>query len=621
MPVDGEMWFAVLPDADSAQAAAHALCRRAPQVIEHASGRPWLVGRWPADQMHLAGAGAAQVAVIGRCLVTAADLDGRARALNGGAPVDALAAGLPGSFHLAVSAGGQVTVRGVISGMRRVFHTRLAGVEVAASRADVLAELVEAPVDEEVLAARLLPAGLITHVQETSMWRGVRALPPELLLLLHADGSWATRCWWRPPEPVLPLKEGAAALREALISAADSCTAAGGTISADLSGGLDSTSLCFLAARGCAELVTVHYRTLDRFNDDDAWASRAAAELPAARHMTIDAEQMPAWFAGLTTVPPPLEEPGAWVRDTERLATVARRVKATGSRLHLTGGGGDELFSPTPGYLHDLVRSRPLMALRRLRAHRPMWRQSWSTLLRALADNTPYNRWLGRCAEHLATGTLDLRDPATGWSIPPFMPTWATPEAVAAARRVLEGIARQAPEPLAPQRAAHQILTMIRSSGMGHRLLQQGIAQHGVSFAAPYHDDAVIEAVLSVRPHEWSQTGTYKPLLTTAMTGIAPTPILQRVTKGEYSAEFHTGLHRHRRDLLDLIEGSHLARMGLVNPAAFRAALLAPQRDASDVGLPLLQTLACEMWLRAAAHHQSGPRPPARAAAQTRHRP
>lgn len=293
-------------------------------------------------------------------------------------------------------------------------------------------------------------------------------------------------------------------------------------------------------------------------------------------------------------MPPPLEEPGAWVRDTERLAAVAHRVKAAGSRLHLTGGGGDELFSPTPGYLHDLVRSRPLTALRRLRAHRPMWRQSWFTLLRALAENTPYDRWLSRCAEHLATGTLDLGEPATGWSIQPFMPAWATPEAVAAARRVLEDIARQAPEPLAPQRAAHQILVMIRSSGMGNRLLQQGVAHHGVSFTAPYHDDAVIEAVLSTRPHEWSQSSTHKPLLTTAMTGIAPAPILQRVTKGEYAAEFYTGFRRHRRDLFDLIEGSHLARMGLVDPAAFRAALLAPQRNSSDLAIPLMQTLGCE---------------------------
>ncbi|GLW05230.1 hypothetical protein Misp01_03600 [Microtetraspora sp. NBRC 13810] len=612
------MWFAVLPDADAAQAAADALRRRAAQVIEHASGRPWLVGEWPADQMHLAGAGAAKVAVIGRCPATAADLAGQVRGLRDPARIGSLVVGLPGSFHLCVSAGGQVAVRGVISGMRRVFHTRLAGVEVAASRADVLAELVEAPVEEEVLAARLLPVGLIAQVHETSMWRGVRALAPESLLLLHADGSWATRRWWRPPDPVMPLNEGAVALREALIGAVDSCTASGGTISADLSGGLDSTSLCFLAAQGRANLVTLHYRTLDRFNDDDAWATRAAEELPVAQHLTINAEQVPRWFSGLTTVPPALEEPGGWIRDTERLTAVAHRVKAAGSRLHLTGGGGDELFCPTPGYLHDLIRSRPLTALRRLRAHRPMWRQSYITLLRALVENTPYDKWLTRCAERLTTGPLDLNDPSTSWSIQPFMPVWATPEAVAAAKRVLDGIARQAPEPLAPQRAAHQLLVMIRSSGASNRLLQQGIARHGVPFDAPYHDDAVIEAVLSVRSHDWSQSGTFKPLLTAAMTGIAPAPILRRVTKGDYAAEYYAGFHRHRRDLLDLIEDSHLARMGLVDSDAFRAALLAPQRNFSDLAVPLQQTLGCEMWLRAAAHHQASPHPPAPAAEQIR---
>ncbi|MFI6182798.1 hypothetical protein ACIA8R_45230 [Nonomuraea sp. NPDC051191] len=64
---------------------------------------------------------------------------------------------------------------------------------------------------------------------------------------------------------------------------------------------------------------------------------------------------------------------------------------------------------------------------------------------------------------------------------------------------------------------------------------------------------------------------------------------------------------------------------GLVDPAAFRAALLAPQRDSSDVAVPLMQTLACGTWLPATAHHtshrQAGLRPPAPAVEQTRHRP
>ncbi|MEU7855681.1 asparagine synthase-related protein [Nonomuraea sp. NPDC049141] len=593
----GEMWFAVLPDGEAGLAAAGVLLPRAGQVIEHASGRPWLIGDWPGHQLRLAAVGAARVAVLGRCPVTATDLALRLDRISDVERIEQVVAGLAGSFHLTASIDGRTAVRGTASAVRRIFHARVRGVTVAASRSDVLAWATGGRINEQVLATRLLPSGVVAPLQDLGVWRDVTCLPPDRTLLIEPDGTTSVRTWWYPPEPTLPLAEGATALRAALTGAVDTCTADGGTISADLSGGLDSTSLCFLAARGPASLITVHCEGMDPGNDDPAWAFRAATALSAATHLVIGNDELPLWFAGLTESQPAMEEPSGWVRDTARLADLAWRLGTAGSRLHLMGVGGDELFSPLPPYLHDLVRERPFSAPAHLRARRARWRTSWWRMLRATADRTGHPAWLGRCAAELRAAPAAPDPHSMAWGPPLRMPPWATPGAVNAARDVLAGIAAGQPAPLSPRRAQHQALLYARAGGAGLRQIDQATSRLGLPYAAPYLDDAVIEAALSVRLDQRAGLGRCKPLLAASMAGIVPYELLERPTKGEYSADFYAGWRRHRDGVLELFDASELGRLGLIDPGALRAALLGVHPLPHVMG-PLSQTLACEIWLR-----------------------
>ncbi|MFD0382134.1 asparagine synthase-related protein [Streptomyces stramineus] len=195
-----------------------------------------------------------------------------------------------------------------------------------------------------------------------------RGLRPEDSLLIEPDGRARAQRWWTPPEPALSLAEGAYGVRGALAAAVETCTADGGTVSSDLSGGMDSTSLCFLAARGTARLVTLRWQGLDPGNDDAIWAGRATAELPGIEHVVPEFSRSPLWFSGLTDLRMTTEEPGAWVRDGARFRALAELMKSRGSRLHMFGGGGDELFTAFAPHLHDYVRSDPLAAFARIHA-------------------------------------------------------------------------------------------------------------------------------------------------------------------------------------------------------------------------------------------------------------
>nr|WP_237534506.1 asparagine synthase-related protein [Streptomyces sp. SID3343] len=434
-------------------------------------------------------------------------------------------------------------------------------------------------------------------LEDRSVWRAVVGVRPDECLLLDGHGRANTARWWAPPAQTASFEEGACAVRQALIAAVDARTAAGGTVSADLSGGMDSTSLCFLAATGPARLLTTTWQGLDEANEDGAWARRAAAELPWVEHEFVGREHTPAWFADTAPVPAPAEEPGGWARDRAKLFGTLERMSRRGSRVHLCGGGGDQLFSPMPGHTHDLLRINPPAAFADLRRRTLFRREPLLPAIRALGDRTSFADHLARGADALAATSTPAGPRPSGWGLDARLPSWATPHARDRVALLLRRAAARDPQPLSPRRATHRILQEMRAGGDGTRRIDQ-LAQDilGIGYATPYTDDAVLAAVLAVRPWERVVATRYKPLLAAAVHGIVPAEILARSTKGEYTADAHAGLRRHRRDLLDLFEDSLLAEVGLIDADLLRAALHA--RPTHALHADLIPTLACEQWLR-----------------------
>jgi asparagine synthase (glutamine-hydrolysing) len=129
------------------------------------------------------------------------------------------------------------------------------------------------------------------------------------------------------------------------------------------------------------------------------------------------------------------------------------------------------------------------------------------------------------------------------------------------------------------------------------RQLDQMASRIGVTLAAPYHDDRVIEAGLAVRPQERITPWRYKPLIIEAMGGIVPDESLTRQTKANGSCDADPGLRRHRRELLTLWEDSRLAELGLIDADALRETCTRPLPPELQFG-GLDQTVACEVWLR-----------------------
>ncbi|MFB9932169.1 asparagine synthase-related protein [Amycolatopsis halotolerans] len=559
------------------------------QVHAHASGRPWLVGRWRRAEVAVGTAGPVRLAVIGHSPVTAARLGELAARVSALSDVDRVAAVLTGSFHLVATVDGAVRIQGTATGLRRVFHCRVDGVPVAADRADLL----ESSVDEEVLAARVACGlQLPPPLNERPLYTKVSAVPPGDCLL-WTDGRAQVKPWWRPPAARESLARGAEGVRTALAEAVHS-----GPGSADLSGGMDSTSLCFLAARQNPELLTFRWAEAEAGNDDAEFAARSIAALDRAEHVIVPQHDLPAVFADPDRLVD-ADEPYAFTRSAARIRFSAEAVAARGSELHLAGHGGDELFSPLPGYLHQLLRSRPITALSHVRAHAALRRWPLFGTMAGLLRPGNTADWWRQQAEHLSDPVSSARRPVLGWGVAPLRAQpWITGDGLDLARKALHRTANEA-RPLGRDPGEHQAMLVLRSAAAQYRLTAGLYAEAGVELRLPFFDDRVVEAVLRVRRHEHADPGRYKPLLAEAMRGIVPDVVLGRATKGEFGADIREGLRRNQTAILRLFEDSALAARGLLDLDRLRAAVLAPQRDYRVVAA-LEPLIGCEMWLRAA---------------------
>jgi asparagine synthase (glutamine-hydrolysing) len=586
-------WFVVLPDNEAASSVATALGDHAAQQLIHTSGRPWVLGCWSEGTVTTGQAGDTKIAVIGQHAVRTDELARAAGQIRVISDLDRLAGSLVGSSHLVASVAGRVRVQGTVTGTRRVFYATVDGARVAADRADVLAGLLDAGLDEQRLALHLLEPHLLYPLAGQPVWQGVEQLPADHYLVVDRDGDRSVR-WWMPPEPVVPMAEGALALREALSAAVAARVRGSELVSCDL-GGLDSTSVCCLAAHQEAKVVAYTAASLDPYADDVVWAGRTVAGLGNVEHHIIPAEEMPLVYHGLA-LEDQLDEPCAATVDRDRWLIIAGRAAARGSRMHLTGMGGDELLYGSLAHLHTMLRTTPRIALRHLRGFAAKYRWPRKQMLRQLADTSSYPEWLASVADTLTAPPPPLELPLIDWGFRPRLPPWATPATVHTVQELIRAEAATV-EPLAKGRGQHRELEGMRFVSRISRQLDQMASRMGVRLAAPYHDDRVIEAGLAVRPQERITPWRYKPLIIEAMGGIVPDESLTRQTKANGSCDADPGLRRHRGELLALWEDSRLARLGLIDADALRETCTRPLPPELQFG-GLDQTVACEVWLR-----------------------
>ncbi|WP_145499805.1 asparagine synthase-related protein [Streptomyces sp. CFMR 7] len=579
-------------------------------TVPHPSGRPWVLARPLFRKVsHLRRGGDALV-LIGPDRVPEAVLAGLLEGARDRAALERRLAQLPGLHHVVAHLSGETWIRGTASGLRRIYHARhpQAGT-IASDRPAVLAHLTGAPLDDGALALRMLD--FLPHpLSRRALWRGVHetgagyglALPVAAPGTAAAPGPREYR-WWEPPPPELSLAEGARRVGEAVAASVRAHVGGLDRISCELSGGLDSTALTFAArATGPAELSLLTVAARDRYSEDETWARRAVEEAhgptDALAHHIIPADQAPYFYADLIATSAELnDEPLPVAPGRARAHLLLSRAHATGSRYHLTGYGGDELFLGLPHAYQDLFHGNPLTAWNHLSGLRHQLGWPLLPTLKALLNRSTFPQWL---AGAVTTEPQPVtRTPLLSWGVRQSLRPWFTDHARTLITEEFRTAAAEQAEPIDRWRGRHVDIDAVRMGARHFQAMEDIGMTIGLPVAAPFYDDRVLEATLAVRLPERISPWRYKPLLVEAMRGVVPDALLARTTKDHMSSDEHQGLREHAPELADLWTDSRLAERGLVD-ARHLLRLAAEPFSPVLVEHSISSTVAGETWLRTA---------------------
>lgn len=454
-------------------------------------------------------------------------------------------------------------------------------------------------VDRVYLATRLAGLESAGLLENRTLYQGVRRIPEG-----HEVRIRAGRVEERPYDPLrvdpdLTLDDAAEMLRESLATAVRARALVANRLVSDFSGGLDSTSLAFLALDDVADLpVFTHCNPTSPVGDDLKHARQyVESERRLTQHLVqVSDEHLPYQMLVSTGGEP---HPASITCGPTRLRIAA--AAELGADIHLMGEGGDSILWAPAAYFIDLARRGDLATLwrhcfawARLRHRSPM-----SLFKRAVAM-----AGLGRRGALLQLATTLERGRSVGdppWEVS-AVAHWQTPQVhwlTRPTRQLLAEQARRATDQTPDMDAGNRlVLSYLRSHGLTQRVLREAGAEVGVAVHAPFLDTAVVRAALAIPAHRRADPAVAKPLLKKALSGLVPGRVLARATKGDYSREAYQGIRRAAPNLRKLLADSAAADFGLINPVPVRKTL----EDAVH-GLPvpwgaLNQVLAVEVWLR-----------------------
>jgi len=428
----------------------------------------------------------------------------------------------------------------------------------------------------------------------TTPWRGVRAVPPGCAVLVEKESLRTERLW--RTEEMSQIRLGGDAeyeerFRDLFLAAVRRRLRTAGPVTAELSGGLDSSSIVCAADHllrageaAAPDLVTVSY-VYERSPSSDERPFMAEVEARTGRRRRHVLESEAPRLAGLAGSA--LEIPSSLVCFRELYRAVFELMRENGSRVLLSGFGGDHLLTSqvdVPYQLADLLHQGDLRAflpaLSRWRAEqqKPYLQLLWEGALCPL---------LPRPAR------LRLSSPPT--PLPPWLDRRFVRRRDLAARAVATlDIPGEYPRP-SKRRQAGAVQSAIRAICWMYDWWDAPI-----QFSAPYLDRDLVEFCLGVPDDQFVRRGETRSLHRRALAGLLPPRIARRRDKRGPDEAILRAIAERWGDLQPLLDEPRIAARGWVSPAAFRRALQEARFGRPGDHLPaLLPSLSLEVWMRA----------------------
>ena len=436
-------------------------------------------------------------------------------------------------------------------------------------------------VDMEYVADRLA-LGVDRPYSGRTPFRGLSRLEPGHRLIAEHGRVRVERYWaWRERGGDFGLDHGEYADRFVeTFSDAVACRMSGvDAVWADLSGGLDSSSIASLAARQRSRprlsTVSVVFDE-SRVSDEREWAEKVAQTIDVESHEIDGDADHP--FSSLSEAVEHWEEPhgaAAFFGVHERYA----RLMGSGVAVLLSGIGAEAVVlskQQEPVHLADLLcRGR----LRELWRELDRWQRALKIPLSNLAWRYALRPLMGRRVSYGWTpGGHD-------WIAGTFARTWGLRD------RARSGNMPRTGRGIADQWHVEQI-------GWITGFLLRGYLEKACDIRYPFLHRPLVELALAMPWSLKAVPGEPKAVLRRAMKGILPERVRCRTQNASTGHAVYNGLRKEWPVLEKLVDSSVLVELGAVDRERLRTALhLARQGHAPDLG-GLLSTLTLDAWLQ-----------------------
>ena len=373
------------------------------------------------------------------------------------------------------------------------------------------------------------------NLPEETVWRGVMRLLQSHCLVADGAGLRIRRYYDLPLGDRIRYKsdeEYAEHYRAVLFDAVRRCSRSHLTAAFAVSGGLDSSSVYCVAHRLEAEgrLLAPGMQGYTLAAEPGSEAYELPYARAAAAHVGRQLIEVPLFKPPLEWYTHQAQADGDVPNTTNgaMLIDLEKRVHASGSRIYLTGEGGDEWLQGNNFYYSEFLQSGEVgrfWAAMREDARTKGWTTAAQAAFRvALSPLTPNGlrmlrrAWMRR-KEYGPDGGL----------------FWLTPEARAILER--QNARYQAALPHEPRAIMKVHLFNSPRSAYGRAVMERQGGQNGIEFRHPMLTQQFVAFSLATPEHIRRRGGVTKVIHRIAMQGILPSEIIDRQTKAHFESD------------------------------------------------------------------------------------
>jgi asparagine synthase (glutamine-hydrolysing) len=461
-------------------------------------------------------------------------------------------------------------------GVKPLYHRSAPGLQLFSSRIAPLHPSNE--FDQEFIADFILGINVGTT---RTVWSEVDTVPAGSIMRYRGTTASTTR-HWSALEHARASSSGDAhdadRFRELLTEAVRLGAAGESGVWAQLSGGLDSSSIVAIAKGLGDQGVNIDgtVTVVDSLGDGDerGYSDLVVDQCGLPNHQIKD---FWAWrdIDRVQVTDEPFQMYPFFARD----ARMRDLVSGAGGRIMLSGMGSDHYLVGTLDYISDLAaKGHVRTALREVLAwsmseRQSFWRLTHQELIKPL----------------LPFGRNTVQAPAP--------PSWLQPQFAKRCDQI--HATRVAPG----NRFATRTATAL---GSLPGVFERWPFNENIEMRYPFLYRPLVEFSLGLPVNERIRPGTTKWILREAMRGVVPEKIRTRSSKGAFDARILWSLTHERARIESLLKSPILGDLGCIDPIAFRKAVEGARTGIHVDSVTLFSALSLETWLSARAGSTQG---------------